>query len=305
MEKNLKNQVVSEVFISLEGEACHVSHPTIYIRYARCNLKCPMFNNPDKLISDDGYAQLNFVPSEYKTIYDIPVIEKGCDSQYSVNTKFAHMWHHLTTDELVQQVVNLLPQKSWVSPTTGLPIILSISGGEPSLFWKQIIPLMNHPLLEQCQHILFETNCSVPLSDKFIDAITDWVAQSPTRMWTWSNSPKLSSSGEKKEVAIRPDIAARQIIPRQRVFINNNQINQYFKFVAGDNDADFEEVDQVMKQYYAAGIPFGTQIWIMPQACIEEQQVLIARAIATRCMNNGYLYCHRMQNTLWGNGVGT
>jgi hypothetical protein len=40
-------------------------------------------------------------------------------------------------------------------------------------------------------------------------------------------------------------------------------------------------------------------------ACTEEQQQEIASKVATMCMDKGYIYCHRIQNSVFGNGVGT
>lgn len=294
---------ISEVFLSLEGEGPFTAHPTIYIRFGRCNLKCPMFNNHNKEITDKGYAPLGFDPKDYQTIHDIPLLTMGCDSQYSVNPAFAHMWEKLTTDELVDKLIDLLPHKSWLHPVTGLPVILSLTGGEPTLKWKFIPEILNHPKMKDCKHVLVETNCTVPFKREFTMNISQWLMEDPERIWTWSNSPKLIASGEKWEDSIIPKIALHQ-----REVIGDytrSRVNQYFKFVVGPHQEDFDEVAKAMQEYHDAGIPKSAPIWIMPEACIEEQQQAIAQQVAKMCMDKGYMYCHRFQNTLWGNGVGT
>lgn len=294
---------VSEIFMSLEGEAQFTFHPTAYIRFARCNFSCPLFNNPEREVTEKGYAPLGFDPKDYATIHDIPLITRGCDSQYSVNPAFAHMWRKLDADALVDELLSVIPGNKLVYDT-GLPVIVSLTGGEPTLKWKFLPEIMNHPKMAHCKHFLIETNCAVPFKEEFIWSILDWLRGDPKRVWTWSNSPKISSSGEKRSDAIRPEIALMQTVLRGQAPYAN-QVNQYFKFVVDGSEADYQEVKDVMKIYHDAGLPSNTPVWIMPQACTEEQQREISKSVAKRCMVEGWLYSHRVQNDLWGNGVGT
>lgn len=293
---------VSEIFMSLEGEGPHTARPTAYVRFARCQFTCAGFNNPTCERDEKGYAPVSFDPSEYTNIHDIPLITKGCDSQYAVNPAFAHMWEKLTIDQIAERLVEIIPHKSWVHPKTGLPVILSLTGGEPTLMWKRLPELLNHPLIQPCKHVLIETNCGVPMKWKFIEDINQWLFNDASRKWTWSNSPKLSASGEKWEDAIIPDIASKQ---RAVWGSKDGQVEQYFKFVCGPTDRDFDEVARAMEEYYAADIPRDTPVWIMPEACTQEQQQAIDQKVAMMCMERGYLFCYRFQNALWGNGVGT
>lgn len=292
---------VSEVFMSLEGEAQFTFHPTAYIRFARCNFSCPLFNNPKKEITTKGYAPLGFDPADYADLQSIPLITKGCDSQYSVNPAFAHMWHKWSADQLVDELLKVVPNGKLVYPT-GLPVIVSLTGGEPTLKWKQLPEIMWHPLMRACKHYLIETNCAVPFKLDFLHEIEGWLNEDDSRQWTWSNSPKISSSGEKRKQAIRPEIALMQASLFNRCA---GQVNQYFKFVVDGSEEDYAEVKEVMQIYLDAGLPLDTPVWIMPQACTEEQQREISKSVARRCMVEGWLYSHRVQNDLWGNGVGT
>lgn len=128
----------SEIFMSLEGEGPFTSHPVNYLRLARCNFKCAGFNNPNKLRDSKGYAPLGFIPKDFTSLQDLPLISTGCDSQYSVNPEFSHMWEKLTTSEVAQRLVDNIPAKKWKHPKTGLPVICSITGGEPTLRAKQL-----------------------------------------------------------------------------------------------------------------------------------------------------------------------
>lgn len=295
---------VSEVFFfffSIEGEAKYSGYSTIYARLARCNFSCPMFANHNKEVTSDGYAPLNFVPADYNRLEDLPIIEMGCDSQYSVNPAFAHLWKKLNTDELAQTVCDHLSPVGWQGGT--VPTIFSITGGEPTLKWKQLIELINHPLLADCLHILIETNCAVPINLKFIAAINKWLCADPRRKWTWSNSPKLSSSGEQWDKAIRGEIAHAQTLVTG--LPGHDQVDQYFKFVCGPTQQDFTEVETAMEVYRNAGIRKDASIYIMPVSAIAEQQQAVAQQVAEMCMQRGHIYCHRVHLDVFGNAIGT
>lgn len=293
---------VNEIFISLEGEAEFMCRPTNYLRLSRCNLKCPGFNNSNNEIGDNGYATINFNPKDYNSLADIPLITKGCDSQYAVNPEFKHLWRHMEIPEIVTELKSLLPHGKWVHPESGQPVIFSITGGEPTLKWKIIPDLLAHPDMKDVKHVLIETNCTVPFKTEFSMRISDWLREDPERKWTWSNSPKLQASGESREDAIKPQVAVNQLTGVSEF---GSRLHQYFKFVVGPKEEHFAEVKEVMAEYHAAGVPKNTPVWIMPEACTEEQQNEIAQRVAKMCIEKGYYYSHRVQNSLWGNGTGT
>lgn len=308
----------SEVFMSIEGEARYSGHPTVYVRFARCNFACKGFNNPEKLYDGD-YATLGWKPSDYKTLQSLPIITRGCDSQYSVNPKFSHMWAKGDEKQLAAEVLNVLPHNSFVNPVTGKRVILSLTGGEPTIRLKFWIPLLEELYNSGMRTILVETNCAAPMRFTDMENFYKWVSeknetngQEPIKV-VWSNSPKIRMSGEEWDKAIRPEIAALQLSwdltsePRQvtKTFPKQD-VEQYFKFVCGPTREDFDEVKKAMEEYHTKGlVPRDVDVYIMPVACIEEQQQEIAAKVAKMCMDEGYIYCHRIQNSVFGNGVGT
>ena len=287
----------SEVFTSIEGEGPYSGWPTTYIRFTGCNFECRGFNNPEG-VDTTLIETLGFDPQQYNNIYDIPLITKGCDSIYSWDSKFSHMWETGDENKLAECVIEKLSHNAWSHPTNNHPTILSITGGEPTLRAKTIPTLLNHPLFTGLRYLLIETNCAVPLSDKFIQELDKWTTAKAGRKLIWSNSPKLSVSGEPWEKAIRPDIASKQT----NIW---GDVEQYFKFVCGPMAADFDEVYEAMEMYYNAGISRDTKVYVMPTACLEEQQQKIAAAVADMCINRGYVYCHRTHVSVFGNEVGT
>lgn len=292
----------SEVFMSIEGEAQYAGHPTAYVRFSRCNFKCPLFNNHNKDLGEDGYADLGWKPIDFKSLNEIPLLHKGCDSQYAVNPAFAHMWHKGDENELATALFDILPNKTF--NTKHKPIILSLTGGEPTIRIKFWPPLLEKAYENGMRHILIETNCASPLRARDVDALYAWAVPKGVRI-TWSNSPKLSVSGETWDDAIRPEIAMAQRTVEGKTFTAAPDFDQYFKFVCDPSEAHFAEVDMAMQAYFDAGIPKDVGVYIMPTACTEEQQQEVASKVAQMCIERGYIYCHRIQNSVFGNGVGT
>src|SRR5690606_18288003 len=107
----------------------------------------------------------------------------------------------LEADELVDELLSVIPGNKLIYPT-GLPVIVSLTGGEPTLKWKFLPEIMFHEKMQDCRHYLIETNCAVPFKEEFIWKIQEWLEQHPRRIWTWSNSPKLNSSGHPRAEAI-------------------------------------------------------------------------------------------------------
>lgn len=300
----------SEVFLSVEGEARWAGWPTVYIRFARCNFTCRGFNNPEWL-DTSSHEVLGFNPAEYDSIQKIPLIRRGCDSIYSWHPSFSHMWHKGDEKELTAEVLKVLPHNTFVNPKSGKRVILSLTGGEPTIRLKFWVPLLEELYQHGMRSILVETNCASPLRDTDLKALYDWVnskdqAKDNQINIIWSNSPKLSSSGEEWTDAIRPEIAFKQIFYDNGVHANwpRRNTQQYFKFVCGPNDKDFDEIADAMNWYYESGIPKSVDIYAMPVACISEQQDEISAKVAKMCIDRGIIYCHRIQ-MIFGNGVGT
>lgn len=291
---------ISEIFYSLEGEGPETGHPTVYVRMARCNKKCPLWNNTKEGIKSSGYADLGFDPKEFKSLSELPEISKGCDSQYAVNPEFSHMWETLTASQMLQRCLDLLPGHSWSHPSTKQPVILSLTGGEPTLRLKFIVDqLINDPLAQGIKVILFETNASVPLPVKYLDVLYKWANETGCQI-IWSNSPKLPNSGETWSKSIIPSIVRGQVKDT-----HGAQVKQYLKFVVDLNSNDFNDVQKAVDEYVAAGVDPSIPVYLMPEACTTAQQQLIARDLADFCRDNGYRFSIRLQNVLWGNAIGT
>lgn len=295
---------VSEIFMSLEGEQSHQGIPTVYVRVSRCNKKCAKFNNPNNEISETGYAKIDFDPKQYNSLQDIPLIPMGCDTQYAVNPQFSHIWTQYDAQQLVDQILDTIPFHDWVHPETKQPVILSLTGGEPMLYMKFFVEeLLKDPRMVDCKHVLFETNASIPLMPKLADALYQWAEWNQTKI-TWSNSPKLSNSGEPWNQCIKPDVLLSQ---SQHEFARNNPdlFLQYVKFVTDGSEHSLQEIKKAMTCYYDAGVSQHIEVGLMPEAATAEQQLQVMQHVANICINQGYRFVLRLQNILWGNAIGT
>ena len=289
----------SEIFFfSIEGEAKYAGHPTIYLRLTGCNKTCAGFNNPTN-VNPGSLSVLGFDPKQIKVIQDVPEISIGCDSIYSWDPQFEHLWKTQTADQIIDELEKLLPVGGWTHPKSHQNVIFSITGGEPLMNQKTLPELLLHPRMKGCKHILFETNGSVALSPKFQQTLKEWWQIDPyDRKITFSNSPKLSASGETWKSSIKP-----KAIYSQRMEFPNVEL--YLKFVCDAKDEHFDEVYKALDEYHNNGIPLNTPVYIMPMACTEGQQENIAKNVALMCMQYGFIYAHRIHCTVFSNAMGT
>ncbi len=281
----------SEIFYSPQGEGPLTGRPQVWVRVSKCNFECQGFNNPDKVDTTTNEG-LGFDPTKYKTLKELPPITVGCDSIYSWDDRFKHLWKTWTSEELAAELLKYTPTGKWTKN-----IGLTFTGGEPTSRMKVLCELIHLPEFADLQTITFETNCSVPLMDKHMDRLSEWTTAKPNRILVWSNSPKLSITWEPWEKAINPAVASQQ-----RKVMNSYQ---YFKFVVEPTDESFGEVDKAMVAYYEGGIPEDTEIWLMPVGGILEQQQKIDRAVTERCIERGWNVSWRAHIYVFGNELGT
>ena len=264
----------SEIFYSPQGEGPLTGRPNLWLRVAKCNFTCMGFNNPN-IVDTTTNEGLGFDPTKYQTLKELPPISVGCDSIYSWDDRFKHMWSTWELEELAAEVLTYLPNGRW-----NRNIGLTFTGGEPTARMKAIVELIHLPEFDDLQTITFETNCSVPLMDKHMDRLSEWIVRKQERMIVWSNSPKLSITGEPWEKAIVPCVA------KQQLKVLNSY--QYFKFVVEPTEESFAEVDKAMEEYYAAGIPQSAEIWAMPCGGTLEQQQEIDRKVTEMTLERGW-----------------
>lgn len=276
---------VAELFYSVQGEGRYMGVPSVFLRVFGCNFSCAGFGMPKGELSLEAK---NIDPSKYKVYKDLPLVSTGCDSYASWDPRFKHLSPVIDTSSLAVSILDLLPHKAWKDEH------LVITGGEPLLGWQRAYPdLLSSPGFKDLKELTFETNGTQELTPDFCRWLhNEWHHDKGYFTLTFSVSPKLSSSGEKWEDAIKPDIIAQY----------SEFGYTYLKFVvASEEDAD--EAGQAVNEYRKAG--FDGPVYLMPVGGVESVYSMNNRRVAELAMKRGWRYSDRLQVPLFKNEWGT
>jgi len=281
---------VSEIFYSLQGEGRFVGVPSVFLRTYGCNFTCSGFGcKPGE--KSTGADEVAKKVELYKDFLDLPLVETGCDSYASWHPAFKHLSPTYTTDELVDKMLALTPNGSWVQ-NNGNDVHLVITGGEPLLGWQRAYAdLLSHPRMADLKNITFETNGTQELHEDFRDYLIDWADAGSGREVTFSVSAKLSASGESWDDAIKPLI----------VNIYQTYGHVYLKFVVETED-HVNEATRAVDAFRAGG--FKGTVYLMPQGGVVDPYESNKLNIANICCERGFNYSPRLHVDLWGNGWG-
>jgi organic radical activating enzyme len=274
---------VSELFYSIQGEGRYMGVPSVFLRTFGCNFTCGGFGMPRGQVSTERDVVAASI-EQYKNYRDLPLVSTGCDSYASWDPRFKHLSPLVETDQLVSEIIDLLPHKEWRDEH------LVITGGEPLLGWQRAYPeLLEHESMHTLKELTFETNGTQPLSDELFDYMLN---DSLISEFTFSVSPKLSVSGERWEDAIKPEI------------VHDYELlgYTYLKFVV-DSESDMQEVEQAVNEYRTEG--FRGPVYLMPVGGVESVYSLNNKRVAEMAMARGYRYSDRLQVPLFKNQWGT
>ena len=283
---------VSELFYSLQGEGRFVGVPSVFLRTYGCNFTCAGFGcKPgEKSTGADEVAEIVHMFDRFE---DLPLVETGCDSYASWHPAFKQLSPNYTTEELVDRMLALTPNKMW-QQNNGNDVHLVITGGEPLLGWQRAYgELLSHPRMRDLKNITFETNGTQKLSEDFKQFLVDnfWTYGCEDKEVTFSVSAKLSASGEKWEDAICPDVVAEY----------QTYGHTYLKFVVETEDHVNEAV-RAVDAFRAGG--FKGIVYLMPQGGVVDPYESNKLNIANICCERGFNYSPRLHVDLWGNGWG-
>jgi organic radical activating enzyme len=274
---------VAELFYSIQGEGRYMGVPSIFLRTFGCNFKCAGFGMPRGESSEE---YLNVDPAKYSQYGELPLVSTGCDSYASWDPRFKHLSPMFTSDQLADQIVDLLPYKDWNDEH------LVITGGEPLLGWQRAYPdLLEHPKMRNLKEITFETNGTQELTEELKTYLYNW-QRKPGREVTFSVSAKLSCSGELPSDAIKPEVVCDYEVAGYT----------YLKFVIATEE-DAEEALEAADIYRAEG--FTGPVYLMPVGGVESVYAMNNRRVAEFAMKNGLRYSDRLQVPLFKNEWGT
>lgn len=265
--------------------------PSVFLRTFGCNFTCDGFGMPPGNKSQERHDVAAKV-DQIKTYKDLPLVSSGCDSYASWDPRFKHLSPVLTTDAIVDGIMDMLPYKKWEDEH------LVITGGEPLLGWQRSYPdLLSHEKMLPLKELTFESNGTQELDPKLRHYLLDWTlnpkwGRRGYSALTFSVSAKLPVSGEKWEEAIKPEV----VMGYEYVGYT------YLKFVIA-TEQDVEDVKRAVKEYRDAG--FKGPVYVMPVGGVESVYSLNNKNVAIMAMNNGWRYSDRLQVPLFKNEWGT
>ena len=300
MDKAEKKVYYSEIFHSIQGEGHYTGVPTAWIRFFLCNLQCSGFGQIDPTNPETyDLPFLDYDVSQVKRVEDLPVWEKGCDSSYTWAKKYKHLMGQETSEVLANKIVDVLktdsnPEGKFLHPVTNQRQHLCFTGGEPLMVTGQAASVGIYEELERQGNLpssmTFETNGTQKLKDEF----KDWVKRIDEEVF-FSCSPKLFTvSGEESKKAIKPEVVAEY-----RKLSSKGQL----KFVVGDKDREWNEMEEALEKFRSAGVDWP--VWIMPVGAREEEQSATAGEVAQKAFRRGYNVAARVHVYLFGNAIGT
>lgn len=285
----------SEIFgKTFQGEGHYTGVPTVWIRFWGCNFNCNGFGqdnpeDPSTYVLD--YEKLD--PTQYKSMEELPVFHRGCDSSYSWAQKFQALARKGTGEQMADEILSLLPGGEWVHPKSGQPHHLAFTGGEPLMSQSAIVAIMEafKAKGKMPTHITIESNGTQSIRGKFHDIMEEFVENGGELFW--SISPKLYLSGEQWDQAILPDVVEE--------YFALSPVGQ-LKYVCNGSDRNWEEVEEATELYRDAGITWP--VWIMPVGADREMQESHQAVIAEQAIERGYSVAARVHTWVFGNVIG-
>jgi len=280
---------IAELFYSIQGEGHYMGVPSVFLRTFGCNFSCGGFGMPrgESSVEAEDIARVAHMYNRYE---ELPLVTTGCDSYASWHPSFKDLSPVLTTDAIVDRIMQILPHGEWRDEH------LVITGGEPLLGWQRAYPdLLDHPRMSGLKEITFETNGTQEISKEFGSYLHRWAYHHDQDFWrkiTFSVSAKLPCSGERWEEAILPEIVCSY----------DELGTAYLKFVIA-TEQDFADAECAIAAYRAAG--FEGHIYLMPVGGVESVYALNNRAVADIAMKHGLRYSDRLQVPLFKNEWGT
>lgn len=281
------NIKVSELFYSIQGEGRYMGVPSVFLRTFGCNFTCDGFGMAKGMKSTErDFFAANVM--RYKDYKELPLAGTGCDSYASWDSRFKDLSPMVEIDGLVDNITELLPYNEWRDEH------LVITGGEPLLGWQRAYPeLLGHEKMKKLKHLTFETNGTQMLTTEFASWLhREFHHDRGIHSVTFSISPKLSVSGEKREDAIKPEVVAQL----------DEYGYAYLKFVVATEE-DVTEALEVTEIYRNEG--FEGPVYLMPLGGIESTYNLNKTQVANLALKYGLRYSDRLHVPLFKNQWGT
>lgn len=294
----------SEIFYSFQGEAEYAGTPAVWLRFFGCNLNCSGFGQKDP--TDPSTYVLpyqTFDVNSVKRIEDLPIWTHGCDSSYSWSSRFKHLITPKSVSETCDAIEEKLrsehnPEGKFLHPKTKQPTMMCFTGGEPMLWQKQMIAVLEELYRRgnMPEVITIETNATRAVTDEFREFIGEnWPVH-----FHFAMSPKLFNVSGEKDV-----VNAARIIDYYDI-----SSTSCVKFVVNGTQACWDELELALelirqeRQFRDADDGPLPDVWVMPVGATAEAHENIADLVI-ESMKRGYKVATRNQVYVFGNVIGS
>ena len=222
---------------------------------------------PEIFASVQGEGLSAGLPSTFIRLATCNLRCSWCDTAYTWD------WDRFEKSE---QVLDSNAQTALDEITALPPRNVVITGGEPLIQRRQLVPLVNE-LKSRGFRTEIETNGTIAPGE-----LTGLIDQ-------WNVSPKLRHSGNEGLERL-PEPSLRDFAGRE---------NANFKFVV-QNEADLAEVEELRERF---AIPAG-RVVLMPEGTTAAQLTARSPWLAEFCTRRGYRFSTRLHILIWGDKRG-
>jgi organic radical activating enzyme len=243
---------ISQIFgPTIQGEGAAAGRHCVFVRTYNCNLSCTW--------CDTAYTWADTPERAAKTQSGIQY--DRYDPAYGLK--------EMDLDTVLKKIDELWNYKEY-------PTIVVISGGEPMIQQVDLTHL-GRALRNWSNEIHIETAGTIAPTYEFDRVVTQY-----------NVSPKLESSGNRKEMRYRPEVLR----------LLNGTGKAWFKFVVTPETLgpDFDEIDLIVNDCH---IP-RRRVMIMPEGSKTEKNIATAQLFADRAICRGYGVTFRSHVLLWG-----
>ena len=271
---------------ALQGEGMFTGVPSTFIRTFGCNLACKFGLTDDPMLAESYERQIRSYPTHFpnKTLEELPVYDKFCDTYYSIFPEYAKYAKTYSVDELTDYVYSLCKDYNDRAH-------LIFTGGEPLLplnqeFYIKFLQAVHTKC--NVKHVSFETNTTQALIPDFEDS-------SFVPKISFSMSPKLSSAGYSIAENCYPDVVWQYI-----EFSKKHEGHSWFKFVVSKK-SDIDEIFEYLKHAYVENkIP----VYLMPAGGTKKELDYHSELVYDLCAKYGFRFSSRLQVSVKDNGIG-
>lgn len=231
---------VNEIFgPTIQGEGKNAGMPVMFLRLSGCNLHCIWCDTPHtwNWIGTDFAHPVKYDPEKEVHLYE--------------------------ADEIVEELYRLAKGEP--------PKHLVISGGEPFIQQKQLLPLVVR-LKELGWFMEVETNGTAPVRDEFYETIDQF-----------NCSPKLSNAGDPLKLRIREGTLSS--------LAKLDKFN--FKFVVASDD----DIPEILDLHSRFGF---REVRLMPLCQTKEELEMREPMVKRLCEEHHFIYCTRLSIIISG-----